>query len=58
MKRIARKIQGLTDDELLDRFICGLDPLIGCEVLKENPGTFEAACVLAERISRLTHLVG
>lgn len=58
MKRIQRKVQGFTDDEMLDRFIRGLDPVIGCELLKENPSTFEEACILAERISRLANLVG
>lgn len=58
MKRIQRKINGITDDEMLDRFTRGLNANIAREVVKENPATFEDACVLAERISRLTHLVG
>ena len=48
----------VTDDEMLDRFVHGLEPIIGREVLKENPQTFEEACILAERISRIANLVG
>ena len=33
---------------MLDHFICGLELLIGCEVYKEDPQTFEKAYVLAE----------
>ena len=40
MKRIQRKIAGITDDEMLDRFTRGLDRIIGREVVKENPNTF------------------
>ena len=42
---------------MLDRFLRGLDLVIGKEVLKENPSTFDEACILAERIARLTNLV-
>ena len=51
-------MHGITDDEMLDRFVRGLEPIIGREVLKENPQTFEEACVLSERISRIANLVG
>ena len=51
-------MHGITDDEMLDRFVHGLEPIIGHEVLKENPQTFEEACVLAKRISRIANLVG
>ena len=37
MKQLARKVKGITDDEMLDRFICGLVPVVAQEVLKENP---------------------
>ena len=36
----------------------GLEPIIGREVLKENPQTFEEACILAERILQIANLVG
>ena len=48
----------MTDDKILDRFIHGLEPIICYEVLKENPQTFEEACVLAERILQIAKLVG
>ena len=51
-------MHGITGDEILDRFVCGLEPIIGHEVLKVNPQTFEEACVLSERISRIANLVG
>ena len=51
-------MHGITDDEMLDQFVHGLEPIIGREVLKENPQTFEEACVLAERISQIANLVG
>ena len=51
-------MHGVTDDEMLDRFVRGLEPIIGREVLKENPQTFEEACVLSEGISRIANLVG
>ena len=51
-------MHGVTDDEMLDRFVHGLEPIIGREVLKENPQTFEEACVLSERISQIANLVG
>ena len=43
---------------MLDRFIYGLEPIIGHEVLKENPQTFEKACVIAEQILQIANLVG
>ena len=51
-------MHSITDDEMLDRFVRGLEPIIGREVLKENLQTFEEACVLSERISRIASLVG
>jgi len=53
MKRHAQRVAGITDDEMLDRFIRGLQPAVQREVLKDNPGTFMDACMLAERIGRL-----
>ena len=50
-------MHGITDDEMLDRFVCGLEPIIGREVLKENPQSFEEACVLSERILQIANLV-
>ena len=55
---LTYKVHGITYDEMLDWFICGLEPIIGYKVLKENPQTFEEACILAERISRIANLVG
>ena len=43
---------------MLDQFVCGLEPIIGREVLKENPQTFEKACVLSKRILQIAILVG
>ena len=53
MKRHGQRVAGVTDDEMLDRFIRGLKPAIQREVLKDNPQTFSDACMLAERIGRL-----
>ena len=57
MKRIAQKLPNITDDELLDRFIRGLCTNIQKEVLKEDPSTFEKACLIAERCARLDSLI-
>ena len=43
---------------MLDSYIYGLEPIIGFEVIKEDPQTFEEACALAEWISKLSNLVG
>ena len=43
---------------MLDHFIYGLEPIVGHEVLKENPQTFEKAFVLTERIQSLGILIG
>ena len=43
---------------MLACFICSLQPIMSQEVLKENPQSFEEACVLDERFSCLAHLVG
>ena len=48
----------ITDDKILDQFVYELDPIIGCEVLKENLQTLEEACVLAEQISQIASFVG
>ena len=36
----------------------GLEPIIGSEVLKGNPQTFEKACVLDEQILWIVNLFG
>ena len=41
----------------MDQFIHGLEPIIGREVLKENPQTFEKACVLSKRILQIADLI-
>ena len=43
---------------MLDCFIHGFLPKTRCEVLKENPHTFEEACVHAERVLHLADQVG
>ena len=43
---------------MLDQFIHGLEPIIGHEILKENPQTSEEACVYAKQISLIANLVG
>ena len=43
---------------MLDRFIHGLEPIIGHEVLNENPQTFAEAYVLAKQILQIANLVG
>ena len=42
---------------MLDRFIHGLEPFIGHEVLKEEPQTFKEDSVYVDRISQLANLV-
>ena len=51
-------MHGITDDKILDRLTYGLDPIIGHEVLKENPQTFEKAYVLAKQVLQISNLVG
>ena len=51
-------MHGIIDDKMLDQFVHGLKPIIDCEVLKENPQTFEEACVLAKQILQISNLVG
>ena len=51
-------MHGITNDKMLDWFIHGLEPIISCEVLKENPQTSEEASILAKRISQIKNLVG
>ena len=41
MKCIKCKVYVITDDKTLDQFVQGLEPIIGQEILKENPQTFE-----------------
>ena len=43
---------------MLDWFVHGLKPIIGREVLKENPQTFEEACILSKQILWISNLVG
>lgn len=43
-------MEGITDDELLDRFTRGLRPNVRAQVLIANPGSFEEACIAAERV--------
>ena len=57
MKRHSQRVAGITDDEVLDRFVRGLRPKVQREVLKDNPQSFEQACMLAERIGRLDDFV-
>ena len=57
MKWLGQCIAGITDDEMLDRFIWGLCKSIQREVLKENPSTFGDAGMLAERIGHLDNFV-
>ena len=49
---------GITNNKMLDQFIHGLELIIGHEILKENPQTFEKACILAKQISQIANLVG
>ena len=51
-------MHGITGNEILDQFTRGLEPIIGLEVLKKNPQTFEEACLLAERIFQIANLAG
>ena len=48
MKHIQYKVLGISDNKILDNFIHGLEPIIGCEVFKENPQVFEEACIFTE----------
>ena len=49
---------GITNDEILDQFFHGLEPIIGPKILEENLQTIEKACILTERILELENLVG
>ena len=51
-------VYGITNDKMLDQFIHMLGPIICSEVLKENPQTFEAACILVKWTSWISNLVG
>ena len=42
----------------MDWFVHGLELMIGCEVLKENPQTFEEACILDKQISWIANFFG
>ena len=57
MKRHAQRVAGITDDELMDRFIRGLSSNIQKEVLRDNPQNFEHATMLAERIGWMDDFV-
>ena len=53
MKRLGQRIAGITNDEMLFRFVRGLCKSVQREVLKENPSRFGDACMLAECIGCL-----
>ena len=57
MKWLGQHVGNITDNEMLDWFIWGLDKSVKREVLKENPSTFGDACMLAEFIGRLDNFV-
>ena len=57
MKYLGQRIAGITDDKILNQFICVLNKTVLREVLKENPSTFGDACMLAEHIGRLDDFV-
>ena len=57
MKYIAQKLPGITDDELLNKFIRGLQPAVQRELLKADPQNYEDACKMSERIARLDTLL-
>ena len=41
---------GLTVNEMLDYFIHGLELIISCKVVNENPWTFKEACILPGQV--------
>ena len=52
-KCCCTKILSITDEEMLDRFMRGLNADVQRELLKQDPPTFAAACQMAERLARL-----
>ena len=57
MKWLGQRIAGITNNEMLNRFIRGLHKSILKEVLEENPSKFGYTCILAEHIGRLDYFV-
>ena len=56
-KRCVQKLDNISDDEQLDKFIRGLKPALQREVLKADPQSFQNACMLAERLARLDDVI-
>ena len=50
MKTKNQKAARITNYEVLDWFVQGLNPEVQHKVLKDNPVAFSDACILAERI--------
>ena len=57
MKGLVYHIAGITDDKILNCFICTLQKSVQREVLKENPSIFGDVCMLTERIGHLDNFV-
>ena len=43
MNYIKCNVYGIAGDKMVDHFTHGFEPIIGCEVLKDNPQIFEEA---------------
>ena len=52
-KRAAQKVDKISDEEKLDKFLRGLAPHVYMELLRKNPKTFNTAVLLAERMQHM-----
>lgn len=55
MRNAALEVPGISDDEMMDRFIRGLKPATQREVRMRSPPTFNDAVILAERFDALMY---
>ena len=56
-KRCIQRLDGISADETLNKFIRGLKPDLQRKVLKCDPPNFDTACMLAERLARLEDVI-
>ena len=56
-KRYCAKIPSITDKEMLDRFMRGLNPDMQSKLLKQTPPTSAAACQMAEHLACLEAVI-
>ena len=53
----ANRVHNITDAEALDRFVCGLHPVVQKDVLIKDPHTCKDALIAAERIGAIHNYV-